>query len=126
MAYPDELFARLKPSYTPEEAKERIDTILEPFGENCRIQFRKTDAEIIDSYLVDSQTLRHLICEIIHRTGLTERSYENLAAEWMVHNVSYDAGVFRADAKDVSLDYNKDPRAAVKLATEVFDILNIE
>lgn len=120
------LFAALQERYTVEEAKTAIDEILRPYGETCKIQFRKADAEIIDSYRVDSQDDRHVICEIIHRTGLTERTYENLAAEWMVHNVSYAAGVYKAHAKDVSLDYGKDPRAAVVAATELFDALNIE
>ncbi len=122
----DRLFSRLRQSYTTEEAKTAIDALLEPFGENCRVTFRRTDAEITDSYLVDSQTIRYLVCEIIRRTGLTERSYENLAAEWMVHNASYDMGVFREDARDVSLDYAEDPRPVVKLATGLFDALDIE
>ena len=120
------LFAALQERYTVEEAKASIDAILQPYGETCKIQFRKTDAEIIDSNRVDSQNDRHVICEIIRRTGLTQRTYENLAAEWMVHNVSYAAGVYKEKAKDVSLDYGKDPRAAVVAATELFDALNIE
>ena len=126
MPYPDDLFFHLKEHFTPAEAKVRIDAMLEPYGENCKIEFRKKDAEIIDSYLVNSKTVRHLVCELIHRTGLTERSYENLAAEWMVHNAAYEAGVGKAHAGDVSLDYDEDPRLSVKLATEVFDLLNTE
>ena len=122
----EDLFNGLQECYTPEDAKAAIDAILLPYGETCKIQFRKTDAEIIDSYLVNSQDDRHIICEIIHRTGLTQRSYENLAAEWMVHNVSYRAGVLKSHAKDVSLDYDKDPHAPVLIATEVFDALDIE
>lgn len=120
------LFNSLAEHYTPEEAKAAIDALLRPYGENCQITFRQTDAEIIDSYRVDSTTLRHIVCEIIHRTGLTERTYENLAAEWMVHNVSYFAGIYKDHAKDVSLDYGRDPRASVALATEIFDKLDIE
>lgn len=126
MPYPDKLFFHLKEHYTPAEAKARIDAILEPFGESCKIEFRQWDAEIIDSYRVKSKAIRHLVCEIIRRTGLTERSYENMAAEWMVHTASYEAGVSAAHAKDVSLDYDEDPRPSVKWATRVFDLLNIE
>ena len=108
------------------EAKERIDEILFRYGENCSVEFREFDAEIIDSYLVNSQEDRHLVCEIISRTGLTDRSYENLAAEWEVHNAAYRLNVARSDAKDVSLDYRGDPRKSVRLATALFDKLDLE
>jgi len=120
------LFASLAQHYTPQQAKEAIDRLLAPYGDTVRITFRDTDAEIIDSWKVDSQTVRHQVCQIIARTGLTERTYENLAAEWMVHTASYKAGVYTAHAKDVSLDYGQDPRIAVKAATRLFDILDIE
>lgn len=126
MRSPDDLFFHLKDRYTPAEAKARIDALLEPYGESCKIEFRRKDAEIIDSYRVKSKAIRHLVCEIIRRTGLTGRSYENMAAEWMVHTASYEAGVSKAHAKDVSLDYEEDPRLSVKWATRVFDLLDIE
>ena len=126
MSYAAALFSHLKPRYTVAEAKVRIDALLEPYGENCRVVFYETYAEILDSYKVSSQKVRHLVCELIRRTGLTERSYENLAAEWMVHNAAYDAGVFRGHARDVALDYTEDPRTSVKLATKLFDALDIE
>lgn len=123
---PEELFRNLKQSYTREEAKALIDSLLEKYGGSCAITFRSTDAEIVDSYLVKDIDTRHLICEIVARTGVTKRSYEDLSAEWQVHNASYHAGIMRDHAKDVSLDYDKDPRAAVRLATAVFDKLDIE
>ena len=43
------LFAPLKPRYSVEEATAAIDAILAPYGETCRISFRRTDAEIVDS-----------------------------------------------------------------------------
>ena len=70
--------------------------------------------------------MRHKVCEIIARTGLTERTYENLSAEWQVHNVAYKVGIGKASAKDVSLDYAKDPRATVRLSSDLFDKLDIE
>ena len=116
----------LKNSYTKEEAKAEIDAILEKYGKTCKISFRETDAEIVDSYLVNSKKDRADICEIISRTGLTKRSSEDLAAEWMVHNTAFEANVGKSHAKDVSLDYKEDPRKAVRIATAVFDKLNIE
>ena len=119
-------FRSLPEKLSPAEAKERIDEILRRYGETCSIEFREYDAEIIDSYLVTSQEDRHLICEIISRTGLTARDYENLAAEWEVHNAAYRLNVARSDAKDVSLDYHGDPRKSVRFATALFDKLDLE
>jgi hypothetical protein len=121
-----QVFRTLPERLSPSEAKERIDEILRRYGETCSVEFREYDAEIIDSYLVDSQADRHLVCEIISRTGLTDRTYENLAAEWEVHNAAYRLNVARSDAKDVSLDYRGDPRKSVRLATALFDKLDLE
>lgn len=123
---PPQVFRSLPEKLSLSEAKERIDEILCRYGENCSVEFREFDAEIIDSYLVNSQEDRHLVCEIISRTGLTDRSYENLAAEWEVHNAAYRLNVARSDAKDVSLDYRGDPRKSVRLATALFDKLDLE
>ncbi|MBO6014144.1 MAG: hypothetical protein J6P48_01620 [Oscillospiraceae bacterium] len=123
---PPQVFRSLPEKLSLSEAKERIDEILFRYGENCSVEFREFDAEIIDSYLVNSQEDRHLVCEIISRTGLTDRSYENLAAEWEVHNAAYRLNVARSDAKDVSLDYRGDPRKSVRLATALFDKLDLE
>lgn len=126
MAKESGLFEGLKEHYSLEEAGEAIDGLLARYGESCRISFRGTDAEIIDSYLVDDVRVRHTVCEIIARTGVTKRTYEDLSAEWQLHNLSYRAGIRRESAKDVSLDYDRDPRAAVRLATGIFDMLDIE
>lgn len=123
---PKELFHHLKEHYSLAEAKEVIDRMLEPYGETCRITFRNSDAEIIDSYLVDDIDVRRTVCEIIARTGITKRSYEDLSAEWRVHNVSYRAGIKRSSAKDVSLDYAGDPRKSVRAASKLFDKLDLE
>ena len=119
-------FRSLPEKLSREEAKERIDAILRHYGETCTIEFREYDAEIIDSYLVTSQADRHLICEMIVRTGLTGRDYEDLSAEWEVHNTAYRLNFARKDAKDVSLDYHGDPRKSVRLATKIFDKLDLE
>ena len=121
-----ELFKDLPEKTDCAEAKLIIDRILAKYSETCRIEFRQTDAEITDSYLVKSREDRYRICELIRRTGVTERSCENLAAEWQVHTVAYQAGVGKSHAKDVSLDYTEDPRTSVKIATSLFDKLNIE
>ena len=120
------MFEELKDSYTLNEAKQTIDGMLKMYGDTVRITFREKDAEIIDSYLVNDMSVRHAVCEIIARTGVTQRTYEDLSAEWQVHNVSYQVGYKPDHAKDVSLDYAEDPRRSVRLATKVFDKLGIE
>lgn len=120
------MFEDLKESYTLEEAKAAIDGMLAKYGDTVRITFRKKDAEIIDSYLVKDMDVRHTVCEIIARTGVTKRTYEDLSAEWQVHNVSYHVGYKPDHAKDVALDYAEDPRKSVRMATKIFDKLGIE
>lgn len=116
----------LKEKYTLEEAKEEIDSMLRKYGETCRIDFRKKDAEIADSYLVRSMADRRRICAVIARTGITGRNKNELSAEWRVHNVSYRVGFMKSHSKDVSLDYERDPRGAVRLATWIFKKLHLE
>lgn len=116
----------LKEHYTVEEATSLINQVLSKYGESVKINFRKKDAEITDSFLVTNEEDRHFVCKIITRTGVTNRTFENLSAEWQVHNVSYCVGFMKEKSKDVSLDYADDPRKAVKIATEIFDKLDIE
>ena len=120
------VFRFLPARLSKKKAKRQIDEILKHYGSTCEIEFRETDAEIRDSYLVTSKLDRHLICEIISRTGLTKRSYEDLSAEWEFHNAAYKANIERGSAKDVSLDYGQDPRWKVRWATKIFDFFNIE
>ena len=120
------VFRFLPARISTKKAKRQIDEILKRYGSSCEIEFRETDAEIKDSYLVTSKLDRHLICEIISRTGLTGRSYEDLSAEWEFHNAAYSVNLERGSAKDVSLDYGQDPRRIVRWATKIFDFFNIE
>lgn len=120
------MFEDLKETYPMEEAKQVIDEMLRPYGDTVRITFREKDAEIIDSYLVRDAAVRRTVCEIIARTGLTERTYADLSAEWQVHNVSYRARYRKKHAKDVSLDYHGDKRRSVRAATRIFNRLNLE
>lgn len=121
-----DIFKGLKASYTLEEAKSEIDSILRKYAPDCEIVFKTRFAEIINSYKVGDIGDRHRICAIISLTRVTDRSYEDLSAEWMVHNAAWDAHFQRGHAKDVALDYKGDPRASVRLATAVFDALDIE
>ena len=120
------LFKNLKKEYTQEEAKKAIDALLAPYGPTVKITFRRTNAEIIDSCLVGRRARRYKVCEILRRSGVTERSVDDLAAEWQLHTLAYKLHLGRQHAKDVSLDYKRDPHLIVRLATAVFDLLEIE
>lgn len=119
-------FSQLKAAYTVEEAKAAIDERLKPYGPGCYIEFGKRRAEIFDSYKVDSSDERHLICEIIARTGVTTRDNEDLSAEWRLHNDAWHLHIGRVHAKDVSLDYAGDPHKSVALATALYDLMDRE
>ena len=72
------MFRFLPAKLSTRRAKRQIDEILKRYGSTCEIEFRETDAEIRDSYLVTSKLDRHLICEIIRgsvrRVGIPQRS----------------------------------------------------
>lgn len=108
---------------TINEAEEEINRILGKYSDSCGITFRKRDAEITDSYLVTSRDDRLKICGILVTSGITSRTAQNLSAEWYLHNVSWKAHFMRFAARDVSLDYNKDPRTVVRVCTRIFEKL---
>ena len=82
--------------------------------------------KITYSYMVKSWRDRHLICAILAHTGATERSFENLAAEWRFHNAAFRLHLQRRSARDVDLDYTRDPRWPIRAVTAVLDWLDIE
>ena len=63
---------------------------------------------------------------ILAHTGATERSFENLAAEWRFHNAAFRLHLQRRSARDVDLDYTRDPRWPIRAVTAVLDWLDIE
>ena len=127
MNKPEAFYAQgLKESYTLETAKEAIDKLLEPYGEDVRIPFLPKAAEITNSYKVRDADLRHVICMIISRCGVTKRDYDDLCAEWRFHNDAYDINFKRASAKDVTLDYDGDERTGVRIATALYKAVEHE
>ena len=120
------VFEGLKESYSIEEASALINSILLKYSLECKVVFGKKAVEITDSYKVTSMSDRHRICAIITRCGVTQRDYEDLSAEWKFHNAAWNAHFERSHAKDVTLDYDRDPRKSVRIATAVLDALDIE
>ena len=114
------------PHYTLGEAKTQIDSLLSPVSPDCSIEFCDDAAKLRNSYLVHSSLLRHQVCAVISRTDITVRSFENMSAEWLLHNICYYLHIKRSSAIDVDLDYTRDRRFIVRFMTWIMDILNIE
>ena len=69
---------------------------------------------------------RHRVCRIIAATGLTERSYEHLSAEWQLHNMAWDLRFFPSRAADADLDYGRNSFWLIDVVVWIMDALNIE
>ena len=118
----------IKDGYTTEEAKDEIDGILSKYSgdsesSKCRIEFNESAAKITNSYKVTSRYDRQKISEIIRRTGLTNREYDNMSAEWLGHNICYTLHIKRQSTKDVDIDYDGDERFYVRAGAKALEIL---
>lgn len=112
--------------YSPSEAVEEISSLLSPYYPHCRVEFYEDAAKIRNSYLVRSGLIRHQVCAVIAATELSKRSFENMSAEWLLHNVCYYLHIKRSAAVDVDLDYISDRRFLVNFVTWIMDILDME
>ena len=124
-------------SYTESEAKTAIDEILADYGTNenatVAVTFKSETqvAKIENSYLVNNRYDRIRVSAIISRTeNITNRSAFDLSAEWSAHNVAYQiTGLFpgwKESARTVDLNYVRDDRWYVQLATKAFYVLGWE
>ena len=112
----------IEDSYTKEKAIAEIETIASKYGDDIDITFEDAAVKIKNSYKINSRYDRQKICMIITRSGVTDREYDNLSAEWFGHNVLS----FIPNAKDVDLDYVKDPRNEVRFITNFLEMLGFE
>ena len=102
-----------------------INEILRTCGDDCAITQEPGRVKLANSYRVHSRKERLLICSILASSGLTERTAENLSAEWRFHNVAYGLHIHRASAKDADLDYVQDERRLIRSVTKLFEILRL-
>lgn len=108
------------------EAVAQIQQILNTYSGDCQVEFYDDVVKIRNSYKVHSRRDRHRICKIIVSTGLSCRRYDNLSAEWLLHNLAYRLHFMRSSSIDVDLDYKGDPHWIVSLVTWIFDVLSLE
>ncbi len=113
----------IKDSYTVEEAKEEIDGILKEYDDSSEIIFGNSGVHIENSMEVDSRYDRQKISMIISRTDdLTKREYDNISAEWLLHNIVYDMGIMESSTQHANLDYTKDRRPIVVFSSKLLEI----
>lgn len=115
----------LKERYSVEEALEAIDAILAAHAPDCKAGLFEKELEIRNGYRVRSKRDRLKISLILSRCGLTEREYDNIAAEWLLHNLAYDFHFLRASAMHVALDFGRDKRWEVNVATRLLEIIGL-
>ena len=116
----------LDDSYDIADAEEEINKILSQYSTDdvsCKITFNEDYFSIEGTYLVDSRYDRQKICEIVRRTGKTNREADNMSAEWFFHNIMYDAHIRRESANPADIDYVRDNRWYIRCATKCFEAL---
>ncbi len=96
-----------KDSYTIEEAEQAIKEIV---GDN-EVKIDNNQLFIEDSWQIRSREDRILVSTIFTKTvdengnKLTNRSVENLSAEWVGHNILVNSGIYsKPQTQDVNLD----------------------
>ena len=111
--------------YTQEEAQKEIEQILSQYIDNPVFGFGKNNFFIQDSYKVTKRFDRLKICEIVRRTGVTNRTAENMAAEWLAHNFAYHTSIdkLKDNSKDVNIDYIQDHRKSVRWSTKFLELI---
>ena len=115
----------LQEKYSVEEALEAIQRILDKHSPDCKAKLFEKELEIRCGYKVRSRRDRLKISLILSRCGLTEREYDNLAAEWLLHNLAYDLHFMRGSAKHVALDFGHNIRWEVDFCTRILEILGL-
>lgn len=113
----------LKEQYSVEEALEAIQSVLDRYSPDCKARFFEKELEIRNGHLVRSRRDRLKISLILSRCGLTEREYDNLAAEWLLHNLAYDLHFMRVSARHAALDFGHNIRCVADYATRILEIL---
>jgi len=111
--------------YTQEEAAAQIEALLQPSVPECKVIFYSNRVQILSSCHVRSRARRMEVCRILAHCGVTQRSAEDLSAEWVFHNIFWDLRLFRGATRDVDLDYRGDSRLPVRMGTALLRIFRI-
>ena len=125
----------VKPLYTREEAKAAAEAITTKYDSTCKVTYNDAGIKITNSYLITQRYDRQKISMIFANSGVTDRSYSNLAAEWELHNKAYEIfstlNVFNGGkiyddmqrAMHVDLDYFADSHRSVRWATKILEVI---
>ena len=119
------LEGELRETYSVEEALEAIQAVLDRHSPDCKAKLFEKELEIRNGYKVRSRRDRLKISLILSRCGLTEREYDNIAAEWLLHNLAYDLHFMRGSARHVALDFGRNIHREVDWVTRILEILGL-
>ncbi len=108
-----------------EKLLSEVQQLLHKYGDDCILTLEPGRIKLANSYRVRSRKERLRICSMLVQSDLTKRSKESLSAEWNFHNAAYYLHVRPESAKDADLDYVRDERKLVRIATKVFEILHL-
>ncbi len=121
----------LKDSYTKEEAKEEINNIVSKYSSECSVTFDKPCGngymvEISNSYHINSRYDRQKVSTIIEKTDVTDREYDNISSEWLLHNLATPVSPLYESAHSAGLDYTRDSRWYIVALTKTLEVLGWE
>ena len=131
----------LKQSYTIAQATSAINCVVKKYSEpqkNCSATYHGTGVNIENSYLVRSRYDQQKVSMIIERTEkidgerITQRITSDMASEWLLHNIAYDAtslfseySMFQSvNISSVSafLDFETEDRMAIVIGSKILEV----
>ncbi|MBQ9886051.1 MAG: RHS repeat-associated core domain-containing protein [Lachnospiraceae bacterium] len=128
----------IKPEYkTKEEVLEAVKTVTDKY-DNVRANFTDSGLRITNSYKINNRVDRQKISMIYANSPFTDRSYSNISAEWLGHNIVYsclepfkDAHIGWIDSLvdrtvNVDLDYIRDSHDSINVITKVMEVYGWE
>ena len=129
----------LEESHSRESALEAIEKSTSVPAGTVKFDDNQNVIHISDSINIKSRYERQKVSMILDRTeGLTDREYDNMSAEWLLHNALYnllsidlisnnfDVSYRILQAQDADLDYVADDTPIINIATAIFEVLGWE
>ena len=128
-------------SYTITQATSEINRIVNKYSEpekNCSATYYDTGVNIENSYLVKSRYEQQKISMIIERTVkadgacITRRATSDMASEWLLHNIVYDATnsyveyprvkSWNDSATSAFIDFKTEERPIIEIGSKILEI----
>lgn len=98
-------------------------------GKEVKIIFGEESVQVVDSYTLNRKERLDVLCFIRYCLKEKEidcnRTIQNMEGEMITHNFLYKLGYKPRNTKDTDLDYVKDKRWYVNVATVIMQILGL-